>query len=334
MSSNSMKTGSGSRLSIVRPSSKPQKATQTTVDTIIITPEIAKGWLNPPFQRPLRLNQRVIELAEEVKAHEVIPGVITLGVLDGKTYLLDGQHRREAFLISELKEGYLDIRVAHFESMGDMGEEFVKLNSALVRLRPDDMLRGLEASNEHLSRIRKKCPWIGYDQIRRGPSSPVVSMSAVLRCWFGSATEVPKTGVGSASNLVSSLTQDDADELCSFMERAVTAWGKDQEYARLWSSLNLTLVMWLWRRISLAQWSPRVPKVTKELFTKCMMALSASSTYVDWLAGRQMSERDRGPAYSRIKSIFAKRLEEEYGKKAAMPQPSWASNAGRTPNFT
>src|SRR5439155_2436385 len=42
-------------------------------------------------------NDKVRALAEQVKADGgVMPGIITLGVVDGVTYLIDGQHRRES----------------------------------------------------------------------------------------------------------------------------------------------------------------------------------------------------------------------------------------------
>jgi hypothetical protein len=54
------------------------------------------------------------------------------------------------------------------------------------------------------------------------------------------------------------------------------------------------------------------------------MSISADSTYVDWLLGRHIGERDRSPCYRRIKDIFAARLEAIQGKKPLLPQPSWA----------
>ena len=51
--------------------------------------------------------------------------------------------------------------------MAEMGDAFVALNSRLVNMRPDDILRGLEGSIPALQEIRASCPFVGYDQIRQ-----------------------------------------------------------------------------------------------------------------------------------------------------------------------
>lgn len=310
---------------------KPQRQTRTTLDTILFTRDQISGWKIPPFQRPLRINEKVRDLSNKIKEDGgVIPGVLTIGIIDKEKFLLDGQHRREAFLMSELPEGYADVRMHFFDDMAEMGEEFVNLNSQLVRLKPDDILRGLEGVNSALGKIRKKCPFVGYDMIRRSERSPIVSMSSLLRCWFGSATEVPATSGGmTASELARAITEEEADNLIVFVNVAYEAWGRDEEYARLWGNLNLAICMWLYRRMVITPWSPRTPKLTREMFGKCLMALSANEQYLDWLVGRQLRDRDRSPAYGRMKQLFARRLEDEMGRKVALPQPPWASHSSR-----
>lgn len=301
-----------------------KKATHTTLDTILVTPDLVKGWKNPPFQRPLKVNAKVLGLAEQVKQDGVIPGVITLGVLARETYLLDGQHRREAFLLSELAEGFCDVRKHLFDSMADMGAEFVNLNSQLVRLRPDDILRGLEGTTEGLRAIRDTCPWVGYDMIRRNERSPVLGMSPALRAWFGSATEVPtSSGGGSALECARRTTAEEGEACSAFLKVCYHAWGRDAEFARLWGGLNLTICAWLYRNTVIAQYSPNTPKLTKDQFGKCLTSLSAESPYVEWLHGRTLNETNRAPCYRRVKDIFVARLFAESGKKVRMPAPAW-----------
>lgn len=314
---------------VVKPQTAVEKKTRTVVDTIMVTPESLEKWQSPPFQRPVRQNEKVRALAEELKRDGgVWPGIITLGILQGVIYVIDGQHRKESFLISGLKEGYTDVRTHYFESMADMGEEFVRLNSQLVRMRPDDILRGLEASIDGLKRIRAMCPFVGYDYIRRGPHAPLISMSVVLRCWRGGIAEVPNATCGASAAVVAeSLDPKEFDHLIDFLNLCLGAFGRDQQYARLWGSLNLLMCMWIFRRLVLHPEllnSTKSALLSRELFKKCLMSMSASSDYVDWLVGRNTSERDRAPAYARIKSIFAARLFQETGKKVSLPQPAWA----------
>ena len=48
-----------------------------------------------------------------------------------------------------------------------MAEEFTRLNSSMVKMRPDDLLRAMESSTLSLQMIRKHCDFVSYDQVRR-----------------------------------------------------------------------------------------------------------------------------------------------------------------------
>lgn len=315
----------------VVPIRRASKAARTQMDTVIVNSQVLKEWHNPPFQRPLRINDKVRQISEGLKEDGgMIPGVITLGVIEkGKpwagTYLLDGQHRVEAFRISELEEGLADVRICHFSTMAEMGEMFVELNSKIVSMRPDDVLRGLEGSLEVLRFIRRSCEFVGYDNIRRGQSAPILSMSQVLRAWEFSRGETPGGGGASALHLANDLTHDSAKQLTAFLALADKAWGRQIEYARLWGALNLTMCMWLYRQLVLdTERRIRRSIVLKtEQFCKCLMSLSADGDYIDWLQGRLMRERDRAPCYSKIKTIFIRRIKDDTNEKAHLPSPAW-----------
>ena len=306
------------------------KSVRSYMDTLMLSPEGVTAWKSPPFQRPLRVNSKVKALVEELKINGgVLPGVLTIGIMGKEKFLIDGQHRVEAFKLSEMGEGYADVRVCYFDDIAEMGQEFVNLNSAIVRLRPDDILRGLEASHAGISIVRKRCPFIGYDYIRRGAASPIVSMSLALRAWFNSAVDTPASSGMATSDLSSSLTEDEAAALSEYFGIIFAAWGKDAEYARLWAGLNMTVTAWMFRRIVLTQYSPNTVRLTKAQFSKCATSLSANGHYLDWLVGRQLCDRDRAPCYSRIKEIFTARLREEMpGKHIRLPGPTWAHGSG------
>lgn len=326
---------SGKVVSLVGTRELPRNAprtVKTTMEPRIVDQETAASWQMPRFQRPLKVNDKVIGIAEELKRNGgIMTGVITLGEIEqrGKviTYLVDGQHRRKGFEISKLAEVYMDLRIIRFETMADMAKEFARLNSRLVGMAPDDILRALEESSEALTYIRRHCPFVGYGNVRRGPTSPILSMSLVLRSWFRSAPDVPVSGGNSATVLGEIVTMEDAEKIVQFLNVAIAAWGRDVEYQRLWGALNMCICLWIWRRVVLGTHAnTRTVRISVELFTKCMMGLSADRLYLDFLVGRMLNDRDRGPAYERIKTIFKRRIAEETGNsKAQFPQPAWGS---------
>lgn len=312
-----------------KPSTDAERSTGTTVDTIVFTRSEAESWPVPFFQRAVVVNDKVKSLAAAIAADGgVLPGILTFGVVARERYLLDGQQRRQAFFLSEKEEGFADARFCYFSgptAMADMAQEFVRLNSHLVAMKPDDILRGLEPALPALAYIREKCPFVGYGNIRRNDRSAALSMSCVVRAWRMATSDTPSQGgAGSSQNIASSMTMQDAEQLVAFLELAHTAWGTDLEYARLWGTLNLTLCMWLYRRLVLTRHSYKTVFLDDPAFGRCLMSLSASAVYLDWLLGRKVGERDRAPAYGRIKALFSERILHDTGKKPMLPSPAWS----------
>lgn len=312
---------------------KAERQTRTKMDTIMVTPAILKTWKHAEFQRTLLVNSRVQAVSHKIRENGgVLPGILTLGIIGADTYLVDGQHRCEAFLMTGLKEGFADVRYHWFNSGAEMAQEFEELNSALVNWKPDDILRAREQYTPALKKLRELCPFIGYQMIRRNEGSPVISMSAVLRCWFGSEKEVPASGAGNSARVAADrLTNDEAIALAAFMEVAYQAWGRDPEFYRLWGNLTLCLSMWLYRRTVVGLYSPATTRLTREQFRKGLQSLSADAGHLEYLVGRSLNDTSRAPTYKRMKLLFAKRLEGEIGGKTKqgatrlrLPQPSWA----------
>jgi hypothetical protein len=303
-------------------------------ETIIVTLDMVGKWLKPDFQRPLKVNAKVQQRAVEIRADEVIPGIITLGKLKSSTalYLVDGQHRIEAFKIADIAEAIADVRVMTFDNMAEMAQEYVELNSHLVNMGPDDILRGLESSSKALRKIRAECGYVGYDNIRRGTTSPIVGMSQLLRCWVGSSNETPNSTVSgrTAASISMEISDDEVARLIKFLHIAFVAWGREPRLGRLWSGLNLTMCMWLYRRLVLdrARGMKRYVVLSDNQFKQCLMSLSADENYVDWLPGRIMNERYRSPCYSHFRRIFAKRMSDEGIARPLMPSPAWANTGG------
>src|SRR5262245_43488072 len=324
------------QIKLVKPSSASEKQTRTTMDTIELNPKLVASWKQPPFQRDLKINAKVMAVAKTIEADGgVLPGVITLGVLDGVVYVVDGQHRIAAWAQTGLTVGYADVRTHWFDSLGEMAQEFVNLNSQLVRMKPDDILRGLEPGTIALQQIRRKCGFVGYDMVRRGDKSPVLSMSTFIRTWAASASDVPSPGSYATLTALAAMTDDETTHGIAFLGLAFEAWQRDRAYGKLWGSLNLLVCAWLYRRVVLGEKLNNYARSTKfkpDEFRQCLMALSAEPHYLDYLVGRNTGERDRGPTYGRVKQIFQRRYHAETGKKLVLPQPAWSSHqSGRAP---
>lgn len=307
---------------------------RSKMETLLLTPDTLNEWALPGFQRDLRENEKVRMLAEEVKSNGgFVPGIVTLGTISGSktVFILDGQHRRHAALMSGLLEFICDVRICSFDDMAEMGKEYVRLNSSLAKMRPDDILRGLESSVIALRRIREECKFVGYDHVRRGTntgSTIMIGMSSVLRFWRSSSTETPGgNSGGSAIDIAAGMDTLDVDNLIRFMLLAKQAWGSDVEYYRLWNGLNLVLCMWLYHQLVLNKdrGVKRRIVLNNDQFKKCLMSVSASADYLDWLPGRTMNDQARSPCFIKLKAIFAKRIEMDTGARPMLPGPAWAS---------
>lgn len=321
-------------LRIVKPSDKPttdaEKAVGVTYDILAVTPDELRAWLLPECQRELTVNARVRGMAVTIREDGgVVPEPISLARLGNHTYLVDGQHRREAALLSGCEVLYVEVRWLHVRSLQDVHALFKRLQQKLVSMRPDDTLRASESASPGLQRIRSTCPFIGYDKIRRQGNGPMVSMSTVLRAWFGAIPETPSPSNLNPDTLVESVVvnlKNDVNNCIDYISACYDAWGRDNANKRLWTSLNLTLCAWLYQRTVTGQYSGKTTKVTKDLFRRCLMSVAADATYGDWLVDRTLRERDRTTAYTKLKQIFAKRIALETGKKPMLPQPAWASH--------
>jgi hypothetical protein len=302
------------------------------METLIFPRDEVLTWKIPPFQRPVRINDKVLSVAEQMKIDGgIIPGILTLGRLgtDKTIYIVDGQHRLEAFKIADLPECLVDARMCTYTSMADMAEDFVELNGRLVNMRPDDILRGLEESTPLLRRIRASCDYVTYGQINRSAEklSHVVGMSLLLRAWNQSRSDVAGGFSVSSTQLAQSLEADEVDRLILFMQVARSAWGDEPENYRLWSGLNLTMCMWLFRRVVLdkQRGGKKAVLLSPEQFRKGLMSVAATAEYSDWLVGRRVGERDRAPCYARLTAIFAKRLQADGLDKVMFPRPAWTT---------
>jgi hypothetical protein len=308
--------------------SKAEKVTRARSYSAVLMQDEAKEYLStlPSFQRPLNRGRKFGEVTEYIVENNRIPGVVTIAVVDGVRYVIDGQHRLVAFTDSQVELIYAEIREITFDTFEEAAAEFRRLNSAITKMKPDDILRSEEVSSTVLQYIRKSAPFVGYGNIRRGDNRTVLSMSVLLRVWNESAPVTPSSRQMPAQEIVKTMDMGTARECVRFLGLVNEAWGRDDGDKTLWGALNMTLCMWLYRRIVLGRFSTKSIQVDDAMFKKCLMAVSADGDYAGWLRGRRVCERDRSQCYRRLKDIFAKRLQSELHQRVMLPQPEWAGS--------
>lgn len=320
------------------------------MDVMILDPAELQKWRRPPAQRPLKMTPNVVDMAAamQLEAAEngedawcTIPDVIKLGKVGKETYLYDGQHRLDgAFLLAcgpplvvggvSCKAAMANVMLTNFDSLGELGVAFADSASQLVATKPDDILRALSGSSPGLQLVEASCPFIGYDRTGRHAETIYLTMSTALRTWFGSGGLVPAGGPR-ARECVKLLSDEQAAKLIDFYLACQEAGWVSERTRRLWSTLNLGINQWLWRRIVLGD-GPRHLKggplrmtLTRVQYVECMKEL-ASSDYGVWLSGKSLRYQDRNPAYTRIKELFTVRLARLGIEAPRFPMPTdWGS---------
>lgn len=330
---------------------------KTTHDVIELWPDKIGMLDRPEFQRPLNINEEVISLAHAMMLEAAgsrdrmctIPDDIVFGRLDGREYLIDGQHRIfGAFALASGLRDYggsklspppggvaplsalAQVKIIEFDSIAEMAQAFSRFQKKLVQLKPDDNLRALEYTNTHLRDIRKACPFIGYEKNRNTKATIMLSMSAAIRVWFGSGA-VPAGGP-SADKAAALLDDEQARHIIGFFEACEAAgWvNQDKSNERLWSSLNIGINMWLWRAMVLGI-SGRLRtagctalKATQ--YIECMKELR-NEEYLKFLYSRSLRFQDRVPTYEFMQELFLPALARCQIIAPKFPEPlGWERN--------
>lgn len=126
---------------------------------IEITPTLADEWLATPFERQRAFrDHHVILLAEEMEAGTFIPhSSIVFAELDGKSYLIDGQHRLRAISLYG-KPVKMPVMRKAAASMKQIEEWYASIDQGLRRtaqdaIRAQGLSSELGLSETHASRL-------------------------------------------------------------------------------------------------------------------------------------------------------------------------------------
>lgn len=317
-----------------RPAVGPDQSLLSRMEKTVFQRQIDRAYAQtlldsmPEFQRGFQRNKKFEEVKDYIVARHEIPGELTIGILDGMPLALDCQHRIHAFLDTDLES--VKVTVVQFTngSYQDYAREFTLRNSQIRALDTNDRLRGMAPNLPLINKLVNDFPFMSFAAAKSGDN---LSVSTVLSTW-NKATQDTPSATNPVAEIASVLTDSEYLRMAAFIQCAHRAWGDPvRSNKMLWSSLTLTMTAWLYRRVVEPVEDParKVTKIDDLTFSKCLMGVAADPTFSDWVVGRRLGRRDRGPAYNRVKEIFVQRLRHEYPerKNINLPQPRWSRGA-------
>lgn len=310
-----------------------EKRSRTVSKTVILDFEDCEAsWkVVGDIQRGSSLTKKIVEVGEDIGGSGIFPSTIYIAVWEGNQYINDGLQRFSGWRDAVSKGGptqvAANVQWEYFPDGPDgkakMGERFAKLQLTLKRHRPDDGLRAIQHSLPAIKLIADECPNVGFGAVQRSNSKNTsLSMAVALQSWASSASE-QCTSSGSARDLAYRLTMDDAKKCVSFLTVARGAWGSTVEYNRLWGPVNLSVCMWLYRRMVVDPEQGVTPLTAKQ-FSNCLVTLTndtPKSTYVEWLRAKPSSAENRRMALANhIRPRFISRIRQEKIRKHSSPK--------------
>lgn len=304
------------------------------VEMRVLTQEVFESWDSPPFQRPVSVGKNVAKASLTMQDTGCIMTAIYLGVWEGKTYIVDGQHRRVAFIGSGLDRVVAPVITKYYKDdtpgLLEMCEDFLLIQAHIKNPTANDKLRALEPMSSGLQKIRKECPFVGYGGFRCNKNSPIVSMAQVIRSMVTSGQEELGSPAKSAVVHAREMTLHEANSLTIFLKLAFEAWGRDKEHKPLWTPMNMSLCLWFFRRMLKAPSPNKDSKgdVTQQQFSNIFFELLSNRRYRSLLqansGGRLGDPEVRNPVLKELMRAIKRSLKRDKVRDYYMPDPSWA----------
>lgn len=94
----------------------------------LLRQEDVRDWLPMPCARRVS-SARIQPLVEELRRSERFEGVLSLAVVEGKIYILDGLHRVEAFRQSKLGAMSVEVRVYRYDTIQEATKKWTSFHS-------------------------------------------------------------------------------------------------------------------------------------------------------------------------------------------------------------
>lgn len=293
-------------------------------EVVVVTVALVNSWERPDFQRMFKQTKNVVDATNQIGRTEEIPGTIWIGVWEGRSYVVDGQHRIEAFLGANIAEALASVAFKAFDSYDAMARFYRMINTPLRSFSAQDNLKAAAVEYESLRIIEREATFASWYKPKRN-SGKTIQISSMVRFWGMARSDAPG-GSAQVVAVAAGMNKLAAHRLCVFGSLCHDAWGTDSGYAALWGGLNFPVVLWLYARTVLRDPEPslRVTRLDQPAFKKALVSLCDES-YVDWLRGRNSLQNFRSPCYNKIKQRFKATLEKR-GERLTLPSPDWASN--------
>lgn len=306
---------------------------------IKLTPDVIKSWLTPYWQRPVRFNAKGRQLTEDIKLTRKLDSVMIVGVVkkrNGKfdLYLVDGHHRKAAFLRSGAPYMDIDVKFVYVDKVEELSPLYLNCQEQITKSTANDNLQGLAVTNEVLQHIKSKCEFITYEGVRLGTIAHSINMSTVVQIWYDSMLDPPKkntlTPSVSITELAKKLTVDDADHIVQFMTLCRDNFEFKKLSSGLWLHINLVLCLWLFRVLVLREvWEGgevyKVKHLTPRQFGVGLLGLKNDKYYLTLMRKKLNSSVDRKEAYQSIAKLFASNLRScGVVSNPKLPRPQWA----------
>jgi len=291
------------------------------MEMMVLNRKVVESWEKPPFQRPVAEGKNIISMSVQMQDFGYMMSAFYLGVWEGRTYLVDGQHRRVSFISSGLEEIVAPVVTKHYpkgsQGLLEMCEDFLRIQQHIKNPTANDKLRALEPNNKCLQKITRMCPFVGYER-------PLLSMAQVIRSLVISGQEMPGSAARSAVDHARDMKMKEANGLITFLQLAYEAWGIDKDMRLMWSPMNMALCLWFFRRMLKGSKSPGT--VTTSQFSE-IFALLPSKTYISLLednsGGRMNDEDTRNPVAVELRRTIKKGLRRDGVHDYYMPEVPW-----------
>lgn len=282
-------------------------------------------WKIPDWGREPKVNRHVLSVAEDLKECNHLSSTLVLGVYDNTIWRIDGNHRLLGFLLSGIPNMLAHCMVHYCDGHKDMYRIYKIYQRHLRTPTKDDNLKGLAETRDPLQTIKNRCKFVTYETVN-DTESRRIRMSAVIRAWYDSVPYIPKHIRANIEEQAVKIEETEARKIVEFL--LACKEGLSIQVPFLWKPINITLLMWLYRRlvwgeIDVESEDVEYSRLTKDEFILGMLGLQTNN-YYGTLGTREL-ERDRFGAYTSLMSYFKKSLHSMGVKRRlTLPiKPKW-----------